>query len=431
MEFTLKKHPMAENISSRQKVKRVLSHRQTDKLAVDFGASPVTGIHVRVIEKLRRYFGLAEIPVKVTEPYQMLGEVDPELSEILGVDVLGISPRENMFGFENRDWKEFRTPWGQVVLVPGRFVTSEEENGDLLIYPKGDLSAPASGRMPVSGFFFDSIIRQEAFDENNLNVEDNLEEFGDFKQEDLDYLTSQARVAARSDRAVLANFGGTPLGDIALVPGPFLTHPKGIRDVSEWYMSTVLRKDYLHQIFTEQTDIALRNLEKAWNIFGDSVDVVFICGTDFGTQDSQFCSAEDFKELYSPYYRKMNDWIHSHTRWLTFKHTCGSINPLLPSLIEAGFDIINPVQINAVDMDPVMLKREYGQQVTFWGGGVDTQKVLPFGTPDDVKKQVLEQCEILSVGGGFVFNTVHNIQANVPLENVIAMLEAIRQFNEG
>lgn len=420
---------MTEMMSSRQRVQDVLAHKQTDKLAIDFGASPVTGIHVLVIEKLRRYYGLPEIPVKVIEPYQMLGELDSELSEILGIDVMGLSPRENMFGFANKDWKEFRTPWGQVLLVPGKFVTSEENKGDILIYPKGDISAQPSGRMPVSGFFFDTIIRQEPIDEHKLNVADNLEEFGDFEEVDIEYWNSLAGVAAKSDKAVLANFGGTPLGDIALVPGPFLTHPKGIRDVSEWYMSTVLRKDYLHQIFSEQTSIALRNLEAAFGIFGDSIDVVFICGTDFGTQDSQFCSAEDFDELYLPYYKKMNDWIHSFTKWQTFKHTCGSINPLLPNLIEAGFDIINPVQINALDMDPAMLKREYGQQVTFWGGGVDTQKVLPFGTPDEVRRQVLDQCGILSEGGGFVFNTVHNIQANVPLENVIAMLDAIKEFN--
>jgi len=420
---------MTEIISSRQRVQDVLAHRQADKMAVDFGATAVTGIHVRVIEQLRRYYGLPEVPVKVAEPYQMLGEVDPELSAALKVDVMGISPRENMFGFENRDWKEFRTSWGQVVLVPGMFVTSEDKNGDLLIYPKGDINAPPSGRMPVSGFFFDTIIRQEPLDEANLNVEDNLEEFGEFNEADIAYWTYQAGVASRSDRAVLANLGGTALGDIALVPGPFLTRPKGIRDVTEWYMSTVLRKDYLHQIFSEQTNIALSNLDTALDIFGDNIDIVFICGTDFGTQDSQFCSIEDFNELYSPYYKKINDWIHSHTKWKTFKHSCGSINPLLTSMIEAGFDIINPVQINARDMDAAMLKREYGNQVTFWGGGVDTQKVLPFGSPDEVKKQVLEQCEILSPGGGFVFNTVHNIQANVPLVNVIAMLDAIRQFN--
>ena len=125
----------------------------------------------------------------------------------------------------------------------------------------------------------------------------------------------------------------------------------------------------------------------------------------------------------------MNDWIHSHTTWKGFKHSCGAIVPFLPVLIEAGFDIINPVQINAKGMDSKMLKKEFGKDLTFWGGGIDTQRVLPFGTPDEVRRQVLEQCEIFGRDGGFVFNTVHNIQANVPVENVVAMLDALKIFN--
>jgi len=124
----------------------------------------------------------------------------------------------------------------------------------------------------------------------------------------------------------------------------------------------------------------------------------------------------------------MNDWIHKNTGWKTFKHSCGAILPLIPKFIEAGFDILNPVQINARDMDPVVLKDRFGDQVTFWGGGVDTQKVLSFGTPADVEKQVIDQCRILGKNGGFVFNTVHNVQANVPVENLVAMIESVRNY---
>jgi uroporphyrinogen-III decarboxylase len=130
-----------------------------------------------------------------------------------------------------------------------------------------------------------------------------------------------------------------------------------------------------------------------------------------------------------PYYKKMNNWIHENTSWRTFKHSCGAILPLIPSLIEAGFDILNPVQINAAGMDPEILKSKFGDMVTFWGGGVDTQKVLGFGTPADVEKQVLRQCEIFGKDGGFVFNTVHNIQANVTIENLVAMINALKKFN--
>jgi uroporphyrinogen-III decarboxylase len=125
----------------------------------------------------------------------------------------------------------------------------------------------------------------------------------------------------------------------------------------------------------------------------------------------------------------MNDWIHENTQWKTFKHSCGAVETLMDSFIRAGFDIINPVQINADGMDPKKLKQKYGKDLVFWGGGIDTQKVLPFATPEKVREHVLQNCEIFNQNGGFIFNTVHNVQANVPVENMVAMLEAIREFN--
>jgi uroporphyrinogen-III decarboxylase len=283
--------------------------------------------------------------------------------------------------------------------------------------------------MPKASFFFDAIIRQPAIDEFNLDVKDNLEEFSDISTEDLLHWKNEANRAKRSGKAVVASFGGTAIGDIALVPAVQLKHPKGIRDITEWYLSTVMRTDYLHQVFDKQTDIALSNLAKIHQVTGDAVDVVFVCGTDFGTQDTQFCSPESFNELYSPYYKKVNNWIHQHTPWKSFKHSCGAVEPLMQLFIDSGFDIINPVQINATGMDPLKLKERYGRRIVFWGGGVDTQKVLSFATPKEVEEQVLRMCEIFSASGGFVFNTVHNIQATTPIQNVIAMMNGLRKFN--
>lgn len=256
-----------------------------------------------------------------------------------------------------------------------------------------------------------------------------MEEFTAITDTELDYYVNMVEKAHQTGRAVVASFGGTALGDVAFVPGMGLKSPKGIRSVVEWYMSTVMRQEYLYEVFSRETDIAISNYEKLWNALGDKVDVVLTCGTDFGSQESQFCSIDTFRNLWLPHYRRMNDWIHSHTTWKVFKHSCGAIVPFLPVLIEAGFDIINPVQINAKGMDSKMLKKEFGKDLTFWGGGIDTQRVLPFGTPDEVRRQVLEQCEIFGRDGGFVFNTVHNIQANVPVENVVAMLDALKIFN--
>jgi len=413
-------------MNSKERLQATLNHQAPDRVCVDFGSTAVSGVHVSCVAALREHYGLERRAVKVHEPYQMLGWIDDDLMDVLGVDVTGIIPRNTMFGFPNENWREYRLPWGQEVLVSEFFQTTTDTAGDLLIYPEGDRKAPPSGRMPASGFFFDSIVRQEPIDEDKLDPADNLEEFGPITQEDLDYFQTETERAAGSGRGVAANFGGTAFGDIALVPAPFLKQPKGIRDISEWYMSTALRPDYIHAIFSRQCEIALQNLQKIHAVVGDAIDAVFLCGTDFGTQTSQFCSTVTFDDLYAPYYRQVNNWIHAHTHWKTFKHSCGAVEPFLSHFIDSGFDIINPVQCSATGMDAAQLKANYGEKLAFWGGGVDTQKVLPFGTPAEVRDQVKQRIEILGANGGFVFNAIHNVQANTPVENLAAMFEAIR-----
>ena len=420
-----------QKMTAKQRVLESLAHRPPDRIPVDFGSSFITGIHCSVVEKLREHYGLARHPVKVIEPYQMLGLVEDDLKDAMGIDVTSIFPRKTIFGFPNENWKEFRTPWGQVVEVSEHFRFTTDAHGDVRIYAAGDTSAPPSGHMPASSYFFDSIIRQEPLDEDHLKVEDNLEEFSLMNEDDKAYWRREAAALAGSKRAVLTHLGGTCLGDIALVPAPFLPRPKGVRGVEDWYMMIVSRPDFVKEVFNRQTRIALKNLETLHGIVGDLLDVVVVCGTDFGTQNSQFCSVDTFRDIWLPYYRRMNDWIHEHTNWKTFKHSCGAIDPLIPQLIEAGFDILNPVQCSAEGMGAEHLKEKYGDQLTFWGGGVNTQKTLPFGTAAEVRAEVLRRCEVFSPNGGFVFNSIHNVQALTPTENVVAMLDAVREFNRG
>lgn len=413
---------------SRDKVRSALNHRNTGSVPVDFGATAVTGIHCCIVEALRNYYGLEPRPVKIVDAFQMLGEVDAELAEKIGVDCIGIGGPKDIFDLDVTRMREQTTPWGQLVLVPEAMDLTPDAQGDVYVYAGGDKSYPSSAVMPKGCYFINAIERQYPIDEEQLNPEDNVEEFGLLTEGDLAYYRSETDKAYQTGRAVVASFGGTALGDVAFVPGMGLKQPKGIRSVVEWYMSTAMRQDYLHQVFEKEIDIAIANYEKLWAALGDKIEVVLTCGTDFGSQESQFCSIDTFRELWLPHYRRMNDWIHQHTTWKIFKHSCGAIIPILPGLIEAGFDIINPVQINAKDMDSRRLKEEFGSRLTFWGGGVDTQKILPFGTPDEIRRHVKEQCEILGRDGGFVFNAVHNIQANVPVENVVAMFDALKDF---
>ena len=416
-------------MTSRERVDLALNHREPDRVPLDLGASAVTGMHVTTVYKLRQALGLDApgVPVKIIEPYQMLGEIAPDLIDALGIDVVGLGGN-TIFGFANEGWKPWQFFDGTPVLVPEGFNTEPEADGSILLYPEGDRSVPPSGVMPKGGYFADSIIRQPPVDDAKLRVEDNLEEFGPISEADLDRFRRESECLAATGRAILANFGGTGFGDIALVPAPWLKHPKGIRDIEEWYVSTAIRRDYVYEVFERQCKIALANLARIAPVVGDRVSAVFLTGTDFGTQRGPFISLPAYRDLFKPFHKALNDWVHAHTKWKTFIHSCGSVAALMEDFIDAGFDIFNPVQCSATDMEPKSLKSRFGDRITFWGGAVDTQQTLPFGTPEQVRAEVRERIRAFAPGGGFIFNAIHNIQARTPVENVVALFESLREY---
>ena len=416
-------------MTSKERVLSALNHKQPDKVPLDFGGCTCSCMHVTCVEALREYYGLEKHPVKISEVSTMTGVIEPDLQEAIGVDLEGINGYACSFGFPYEDWKEWDY-FGHKVLVPGKFEVDPDGRGGWLIYPQGDRTAEPSGHMPENGFYFDNIMRQkEEVDEDNLDYHDNIEEYGPVPDAQLKFFADRAEALSKTGRAVTASFGGMGLGDASEIPGPGLLKPKGIRTVEDWYMAPLLYPDYVHDIFEAETDIAIQNLEKYWQAVGDKIDVAFICGTDFGTQRAQFCSVDQFREFYLPYYKKINDWIHGHTNWKTLKHSCGAVDPIIPLFIEAGFDALNPVQCSAAGMDAKHLKETYGKDITFWGGGIDTQQILPFGTPEEVRRQVLERLEIFAPDGGYIFNSIHIVQCGTPVENIVAMIDAVHEFN--
>jgi len=418
-------------MNSRERLHLAIDHQQPDRVPLDLGAAPTTGMHVGAVYRLRQALKLDPpgIPVKVIEPYQMLGEIKPDLMDTLGVDVTGLWPQATLFGFRNEDWKPWTLFDGTPVLVPGAFNTQPEADGSILMYPEGDHGAPPSGKMPQGGYYFDSLPRPKLAADAQLDPADNLEEFSQLSSQDLAYFETKAqRLYEGTDKAILANFGGTAFGDIALVPGPWMKNPRGIRNVEDWYVGTIQHRDYVFKVFERQCEIALSNLNQLYQVVGDRVDVVYMSGTDFGMQTGPFISPKTYRQLYMPFHRQLNDWVHQHTPWKCFIHSCGSIAALMPDMIEAGFDIFNPVQVSAAGMDAQALKERFGGQVTFWGGGVDTQHTLPFGTPDQVRAEVREHISIFGQNGGFVFNTIHNVQADVPTENLLALYRAFHDY---
>ena len=419
---------MGISLESRERVELALNHEEPDRVPLDLGGSAVTGMHVSTVYKLRQAIGLDApgTPVKVNEPFQMLGEITVDLQEALEVDVVGLISPRTMFGYEYSEWKPWTTFDGTPVLVPVGFNTEPNLDGSIPMYAKGNSDTPASAWMPKDGHYFDSTERQRPLDWKNLDLEDNIEEFAPISNEDLRYFGEQVSKLYSTGKAILANFGGTSFGDIALIPGLDMGYPKGVRAVKEWYMCHVRRPNFIKQIFEYQLEIAIENLSKIYRKVGDKVTAAFITGTDFGTQRKPIMSVPSFRKLYKPYHAKVNQWVHENTSWKTFIHSCGSVEAFIPEFIDSGFDIMNPVQTSATDMDPRELKDKYGDQITFWGGGVDTQSTLPFGTPEQVDKQVRERVRIFGKNGGFVFNTIHNVQPKIPVENVLAMYDAFK-----
>lgn len=418
-------------MNSRDRIKKTLNHIQPDILPVDFGGMLGTGINVSVIYKLRQEYGLDKplTPVKVIEPFQMLGEIGEDLKKTIGIDTVSLLGSKNFFGFENNNWKEWKLWDGTPVLVPEKFNTEKEKDGNVYMYAQGDKNYLPCAKMPERGFYFDLIIRQKKIDDNNLNFEDNLEEFEIINDRELEYIKSKAeQFYNNTGYSIFASLVQSGFGDIALVPGPTLKNPKGIRDITEWYISLISRREYIKKVFEKQCEIALENYKRIYNFVGNMIDVVFITGTDFGSQNGLFFSKDLYIELFKPFHLRINNWIHENTDWKTFIHSCGSIEPLINEFIDAGFDVLNPVQISAAGMDPHNLKKNYGKHISFWGGGVDTQKTLPFGTSKQVRDEVKRNIEIFSLGGGYVYNAVHNIQANTPIENIITMIKTINEY---
>ena len=415
-------------MTSRERVRKAISHQETDRPPLDLGSTLVTGIHVSAYDKLKKALGHGGAVSRVYDPFQMLGVVEEPVKKTLGVDTFGIELPTTIFGYRNEKWKRFTLFDGTEVEISGHFQYDVLPGGDIVQYPKGDRSAPPSGRMPQGGFYFDSIVRQEPIDESRLDPREWVEQsYSLYTEEELRFLEQTSLTwYESSDYSLVGNFWGAGFGDIALVPGPSVLHPKGIRDPEEWYVSSILRKDYVKEIFHLQLELQMKNLQMYRQAVGDRVDVVVMSGTDFGSQNGPFISPDAYREIYKPLHKQMNDWVHANTRWKTFYHTCGSIVAFLDDFAEAGIDILNPVQISAAGMSPEILKRKYGSRFVFWGGAVDAQHTLSFGTPDQVREEASRNAEVFSRGGGFVFTNVHNIQATVPTENLIALFEAAR-----
>ena len=407
-------------MTSRERVLAAINHTEADRVPVDLGGTILSGISAKALTEFKKYKGLNSRPVKIIDLLQILSEMEEELIELLKVDTLSIEPQKVTFGIEHRSYKPWSLYDGTEVLMPGSFEVEEKSNGDWILHEEGKNGLPAVARMPKDGFFFDVL------DDQRFNMEYEPPPVSELIREHLDKQPGQFVLDTLSARAEKLR-----PSEKAIILGvwPYIG-PPSVGSIPDWLCLMLMQPEYVDELFRRKTEADLKVLEGLHRNLGDNVDILGIDGVDFGTQRAGMFSTELFERYYYPYYLSINDWVHSNTNWKTWKHSCGSIEQFLPFLVKSGLDCINPVQCSAAGMKPGYLKDKYGDSITFWGGGADTQWTLPFGTPDEVYTEVKKRLEIFKPGGGYVFNPVHNILPETPPQNIDAMFEAVKDFGK-
>ncbi len=412
-------------MTSRENVMAAINHKEPDKVPVDIGSTPSSGISAIAYGNLTKKLGLNQSKTLVYDVVQELAEPEQEIIDQLGIDVLDIG---RTFNTNMNDWYEMTLSDDSKAYYPSWFKPKKEDDGNWVYY---DQDNDRIARKPEGATFFDQTYFPyiEGYPDNYDNLPNAMNK-----------VLWQAMAHSPWDKAGNPGFWDQlrknvlhlrETTDKALVItagcnlfewGTFL------RRMDNFLMDLFIDQENIEKLLDALMEIHLETLKKVCATVGDVVDVIRL-GDDLGMDSGPFMPQEIYQQLFKPRHKKLISYIKSNSNMATLLHSCGGIFPILPDLIDAGLDIINPVQTNASQMDPVNLKNEYGNDITFWGGGIDTRSVLNNGTPDEVRKQVLERMEIFSKGGGFVFNTVHNILPDVPPENIIAMTDAVKEFN--
>lgn len=413
-------------MTSRERILAAINHQQADRVPVDMGATPSSGISAIAYSNLVKHIGRSDLPVLIYDVVQQLAQPDDYIIDLFGVDVLDVG---RTFNDQPSDWKTTTMVNGASASYPKWFNPTKKEDGSFVTFD--DDGQRILSRMPVGATFFDQTyfpyVDGYPASYENLDAEmgrimwardahspwDHAGE-SDFWQE---LREKTLRLRQTTDKALLVVCGCN-----LFEWGTFL------RRMDNFLMDLMCDQYNVEKLLDQLMIRHLATLEKVCNAVGDIVDIIRF-GDDLGMSTGPFMDAETYKTLFKPRHKILCDYVKSHSKMHTFIHSCGSISLLMPHLIEAGIEIFNPVQTNVYRMEPGFLKKEFGKDCTFWGGGIETAGTLNSASPSKIREQVLERMEIFSKGGGFVFNTVHNILPDVPPQNIIAMFDAIKEFN--
>lgn len=413
-------------MNSRERVLAAIAHKQPDQVPVDLGSTPSSGISAIAYSNLLKAIGRTDLPVQIYDVVQQLAQPDMSIIDRFGIDVLDIG---RAFNTEEKDWHETILANGDKAFYPIHFNPVKQADGSYHCYDEDGKRLLAL--MPQGATFFDQSYFPyiNGFPENYDTLD---EEMGrvlwsryvhspwDHTQDPDFWKTLREKtlqLRASTDKALMIVCGCN-----LFEWGTFL------RRMDNFLMDLLCGPDQVARMLDQLLERHLATLAKVCDSVGDVVDIIRF-GDDLGMTSGPFMDVDTYRSLFKPRHKQLCDYVKTHSQMHTFIHSCGSISSLMPDLIEAGIEIFNPVQTNARQMEPEFLKKEFGQDCTFWGGGVETVGTLNNGTPEQVREQVLERLEIMSAGGGFVFNTVHNILPDVPPQNILAMFDAVKEFN--
>ena len=412
-------------MNSRERVLSAVAHVEPDQVPVDFGATPSSGISAIAYSNLLKHLHKENLPVQIYDVVQQLAQPHDEILDLFKIDVIDIGRAFNQ-GAEY--WKPTVLNNGSRAFYPFWFNPEKQKNGEWIASkPEGN----AIARMPASGTFFDQIDFpwREAYPKTMNGVDDamaasmwsafagspwDLSEQPDFWKM---LREKTLRLKQKTDRALIIGVGCN-----LFEWGTF------IRRMDNFLMDLYLEPQNVEKLLDALMERHLKTLSNVCSAVGDIVDFVKF-GDDLGAMNGPFMDPGTYRKFFKPRHKKLCDYTKKHSKMHTYLHSCGSIYQLIPDLIDAGFEVLNPVQTNATDMQAEKLKKEFGKDVTFWGGGIETAGTLNSATPEKVRAEVLNRLEIMHKGGGYVFNTVHNILPDVPPKNIVAMFHAVQEFN--
>lgn len=393
-------------MNHRERVVAAIHHQPVDRLPVDLGGMRSTGIMAIAYHHLKQHLGIEEGDLLVFDTGQQLAYVEAPIRERFGCDVL-ILDSGLLEG-----WRDYTLPDGTPAKIAASFITVPDgEGGEYSLNQRGE----PVGHRPAGGYYFDTFGKPPLSEAETIADLDryNWEVFSD---EELEKLQREAkRLYEETDYAILGTFGGA-----------FLEGAQGLRGWDQFMMDIAGDRKFTEALLDRMLAQNLKNVELYLDAVGDYIQIIQM-GGDMGTQNGPQIRPKTYYEIFQPREKALWSRIHQLKPEVSvFLHCCGGIYDLIPGIIDAGCDILNPVQISARGMDPARLKREFGDQLCFWGGGCDTQKILPFATPQEVYEHTRQNIAIFAPGSGFVFTQVHNIQAGVPVDNILAMYQAVQ-----